>query len=280
MSGLLLLERLSDDDLRILAGAAGRHGEQGERVARVRADPALIRELVEHPEVFRALFRAPDPDAFVFASPFLVFYVLLAQTARELSAASFVEEWVGSRRRLPVFDVASLRTFVDDPMRRLFLADLLDSYTHVTSGSVWMRSGRRWRRRRFSELDPGQLAQLAQVVPERERLAVYRRLGDLALFLTGVFPDQPPGRLLSGQGLERVERVLGDAPESGDTVGLLEWMGRRAYQMVLRAAGSSRTGMLGVLQDVADGFRQARRTLNVVTDRHLFPLRDRWFPPA
>ncbi len=73
-------------------------------------------------------------------------------------------------------------------MRRLFLAELLSSYTHVASGTVWAKSGGRWRRRRFSELDPVQLARLAEVVPDWERLAVYRRLGDLALFLTGVFP--------------------------------------------------------------------------------------------
>ena len=33
------------------------------------------------------------------------------------------------------------------------------------------------------------LASLLHIVPEDERPGVYRRLGDLALFLTGVFPD-------------------------------------------------------------------------------------------
>jgi hypothetical protein len=29
---------------------------------------------------------------------------------------------------------------------------------------------------------------------------------------------------------------------------------------------------------VADRFGEARRVLNVLTDRHLFPLRNAWFP--
>jgi len=36
-----------------------------------------------------------------------------------------------------------------------------------------------------------------------------------------------------------------------------------------------------VLEDLAsDGFGRARRILNFLTDRYLFPLRDHWFPTA
>src|SRR5690606_24818469 len=93
------------------------------------------------------------------------------------------------RRRLPVFDVASLREFLDDHMRRYFLVELLASYTHVASGVSWARTSRGWRKRKFSELDPVRLAELLTVVEPPERAGVFRRLGDLALFLTGVFPD-------------------------------------------------------------------------------------------
>jgi hypothetical protein len=34
-----------------------------------------------------------------------------------------------------------------------------------------------------------------------------------------------------------------------------------------------------VVGEVGERFRQARRVLNLVTDRHLFALRDRSFPP-
>src|SRR5439155_299122 len=82
------------------------------------------------------------------------FAVLIHRAVRDLGAASFVEEWVSPRQRVPVFDVGGLREFSADPFRRFFLAELLASYTHVTSGSVLVQTSRGWRRRRFSEHGP------------------------------------------------------------------------------------------------------------------------------
>src|SRR5262249_40348989 len=81
------------------------------------------------------------------------------------------------------------RGFWAEPERRLFLAELLASFTRVASGRYRSRVGGRLRTRRFSELDPVRLAGLLEAVPRAERPGVYRRLGDVTLFLTGVFPD-------------------------------------------------------------------------------------------
>ena len=37
-------------------------------------------------------------------------------------------------------------------------------------------------------------------------------------------------------------------------------------------------GDFAVVGEVADHFHEARRVLNAVTDRYLFPMRSRWFP--
>src|SRR5215216_2860992 len=128
-------------------------------------------------------------DPLHFASPFLTFAVAVHRTAERLQEASYVEEWVGPRRRVPVFAVEPLRQLLSDQRRRYFFVELLSSYTHVVSGSTWTATRRGWRRRRFSELDPVQLAELLETVAPAELAGVLRRLGDLALFLTGVFPD-------------------------------------------------------------------------------------------
>src|SRR5205814_4888147 len=86
-------------------------------------------------------------------------------------------------------DAPALRDFLADTARRLFLAELLASFTRVASGRYRVRVAGRARTRRFSELDPVRLAGLLDAVPEAERPGVYRRLGDVSLFLTGVFPD-------------------------------------------------------------------------------------------
>ena len=200
-----------------------------------------------------AAVGAVRPDPIVVAGPFVAFAVLLAQTPAIFARLTFVPERVARRATVPVFEVEPLREFVADPLRRLFLADLLASYTHVASGALWVKSRRGWRHRRFSELDPAQFAELILSVPPDQRLVLYRRLGDLTLFLSGVFPDHVSSRPLPPIAVERLRRAVGGAgrrragrssagarvpatpaarspgpPDSGD-LRLLEWAGRRSY---------------------------------------------------
>ena len=215
-------------------------------------------------------------------SPFLTFAVAVHRTAERLAGASYVEEWIGPRRRVPVFAVDPLRQLLADPRRRFFFVELLASYTRVVSGTTWTATRRGWRRRRFSELDPLQLAEMLETAPPAELPGVLRRLGDLALFLTGVFPDHTAttslgrpsaeSRLLRSAGVEpkRVE------PGSLDGFQLLELLGARWYALAVQRSPAP-TASVTVLDAIAHQFTDARRILNVVTDTYLFPLRDQWF---
>src|SRR6267378_2562366 len=273
MLGRLYLEHLSNADLAFL-GAAGESRQD------VRRDPEKIEALIDSPETFRVLFSVPGRDPLLRGSPFLVFAVLIHRVVRDLAQASFVEEWVGPRQRVPVFDTGSLRDFGADPLRRLFLAELLASYTNVASGSTLVRTSRGWRRRRFSELDPLRLIELAEVVAEADRPSVYRRLGDLSLFLTGIFPDYAGERLVAERERRQLERALGAADreraERHDGVWLLEQLGRRAYRIAQHGADRQAT-MAAVLAEVSENFAAARRVLNFLSDRYLFPMRRQWF---
>jgi len=272
VSGVLYLEHLSDQDLSLLAANGG------ETSSALRGDPDRIQRILAEPVVFASIFGTGTQEAFLHASPFLVFAVLVHRVRRDLDDVRFIDEWVGPGQRVPVFDIAALREFTDDPARRLFLAELLASYTHVASGSYFTRGSRGWRRHRFSELDPMHLIELLDVVTAPERPSVYRRLGDLALFLTGVFPDYTGGgRLLSPIGRERLRRrLLRSEGELPPALELFELIGRRAYQ-----AASLATQRPGLLDDLGGhGFARSRRVLNFLTDRYLFPLREQWFPFA
>jgi hypothetical protein len=286
MSASSHLDHLTDPDFALLADVAG--AGTGASVApgdlRGRADQVMA--LLAEPRVFEALFhRTPGSELLVRTSPFLAFACLVERAACELRTTSSVAEPVGGRRRVPVFDAHELREFVAAPPRRLFLAELLTSYTRVASGAVWVRQRRRWRRRRFSDLDLGQLAQMLEVVPAAERPGVYRRLGDLALFLTGVFPDACSRPFTSASATERALRAAG-VPEEGaerwdgeqGNLSSLERLGARCYRQACATATSS-TATLAVVHEVADEFSRARRVLNFITDRHLFATREHWFPP-
>lgn len=277
MDASLLLGRLTERDLALLA-SAGRSTP-----AALRSEPRRIHQLLGSPDVFDRLFAPRSDHPLLVASPFLVFSTLLVRTATELDQASFVPEWIGPNQRLPIFDVEGLRAFASDPELRVFLADVLASYTHVVSGSMLVRGTRGWTRRRFSELDPARMAELADVVPSHERPTVLRRLGDLSLFLAGVFPDQTGERLFRPVQVERLRRAFRSLPGDGEpedeaptTLGLLERLGRGSYRVASHDRSSSwRDG--DVLREVAERFGQARRVLNLLTERFLFPRREEWF---
>jgi hypothetical protein len=259
-------EHLTAGDLAVLADVSA-----GRSLANVLSSPDLER-----------IVFGPDPDPHRAVSPFLTFAVAVHRVAEDLADAAYINEWIGPRQRVPVFGVEPLRQLLADPARRFFLVELLASYTHVVSGSTWTPTRRGWRRQRFSELDPVQLAGLLDAVPAAERPGVLRRLGDLALFLTGVFPDHtartPLDRPMAEAQLLRAADIARGRVEPGslNAFQLLELLGSRWYRLTVHLSPAS-TGSVEVLAAVAEQFTDARRVLNVVTDTYLFPLREQWF---
>jgi hypothetical protein len=285
---------LTEADLRLIARAVG---ASAAAVAELAGDAAAIEGLLADSRVFSAVFGMPSPapaaapEVLVFASPFLAFGVAVHRAVADLAAMDYLPERSGLRQRVPVFDTPELRDFLGSAERRLFLAELLASFTRVASGryrvpSRWggsgpgsaagpgAGSGGRSRTRRFSELDPVKLAGLIEVVPEESRPGIYRRLGDVSLFLAGVFPDYSA---MHAFGPVDVSRLLRSARvPAGDRDGLaaapaldlLEYLGARWYRAAL-ATAPVRTARLDVVGEVAEQFRQARRVLNHLADRYL-----------
>ena len=121
---------------------------------------------------------------------FLTFAVAVHRTAAHLDHASYVEEAWTARQRIPVFDVVRLRELLADPTRCFFpgrAAGLLhprlerchlgaDPAGLATAAIQRARPGRSGR-------TPGGRR------PRRAGRACTAVSGDLALFLTGVFPD-------------------------------------------------------------------------------------------
>ncbi len=288
------LEHFTDGDLALLVadGAAG--PPLHELRATLQHRRGGIGDLLNRPQLFESVFaEGGHADPLVGVSPFLAFAVAVHRTARDLDSATYTAEWVGIGRRTPVFDVAGLREFLARPWHRFFFAELLASYTHVSSGSVVVATRRGLRRQRFSELDPVRLAGLLEVVSPAERPGVLRRLGDLALFLTGVFPDYVARRGFAPIERGRLTRAGSLSPPHHDgnrdgsprpfdldednAVALLEQIGRRSYRAAFHLVKPPVPGNIAVLGELPDRFGDARRILGVVTERFLFARRDRWF---
>jgi hypothetical protein len=269
-------DHLTEADLRLLAAVAPAPGG----AAGLARDPAGIEARLADPRVFETVF-GPGDEA-VLVSPFLAFGVAVHRAVTDLAVLDYLPERSGLRQRVPVFDTPELRDFLGSAARRLFLAELLASFTRVASGRYRVHSGGRSRTRRFSELDPVRLAGLLEVAPEESRPGIYRRLGDVSLFLAGVFPDYSAdhalgqvdvARLLRSARVPQAER---DGLAVAPALDLLEYLGARWYRAAL-AAAPVRTARLAVVGEVAGRFRQARRILNHVADRYLLDPGSTWF---
>ncbi len=275
---LLYLEHLSQRDIELLAGIADVDPLDLRRLLLDR--PATIDELMGSPELFEAIFEAGAGTLDPGASTFLVFGALVNRSARDLQSASHVPEWSAPGKRLPVFDVEPMRGFLDDDLRRYFLIEFLESFTIVASGSYVVKTRHGYRRHRFSELDLSRMAGLVDQLPPAERAGGYRRLGDIALFLNGVFPDHaathplpPTARelVVRSAAIKSVDAVIDDAG-----LRFLDTAGAGWYR---RAAGeveqNSGTGP-GLLRALSDRFGEARRILIYMADRYLFGRQLGW----
>ncbi len=249
---------LTDRDLLALAG------DRADQVPVLRRHPGLVLDLLDRPAVADAVLDAGRDEVgrFRHVSPFLVFAAAVHRTGGALVGRTHVPDRTAPRVRLPVFDGPVLAAFAAEPAHRLFLAELLASYARLVSGVVWRRGDRGWERRRWDELDLPRMAALLDDVPADQKPAVWRRIGDGALFLAGVFPEHAERSLGAGD-LARAHRVAGlSAPEDrGPVTDLLEQLAGRAY----RRAGT------GVPPGVVESPVSARRVLTLVADRHLYP---------
>lgn len=268
---LLFVERLGEHDLRVLSDLGDGLITTEDMRRRLLGDPDSLRSLLADRRLYEGLFEGSGTSAIRVLTPSLVFAVLVHKTMRDLDETTYVPEWVGAGERLPVFDVATLRAFIDETTRRFVIIDVLTSFTRVASGSVWVRTNRGYRRRRYSELDPVSLAEMVESLPAERRAPGYRRLGDVALFLTGVFPDHTARNPLSERRRIRLVSSAGVASSfdvDAEYVHFLEAVGRRWYERAAEEPFLSSSSQKA-LHDLAANFTPARRFLNYLADSYL-----------
>lgn len=244
------LESLSDRDLEFIAPG---------RADALRRDPDLVQSALDDPALFVRL--SGDPDALLKVSPTVLFTVFLREAARELAKTRFTMERTGFRQRVAVFDAIDVCAFLSNRVVSDYLGELLASFTRVYSGSTWQRGKRGWRRRRFSELDLRSLEALQATAPPADQFRLDRRIGDVALFLLGVFPDAA-----------HRPRLRAHSPEELTIIGAGRY--RRAAVHPLAEA----SGLKPALERLGSHFTLARKSLEFVSERYLYPQRDAWFP--
>jgi hypothetical protein len=284
--GTAYLSHLTDADLRALVHADEISAAEADvRIGALRRAPALLLDVLDRPAVSSGLLNLAspgDPQRYTLISPFLIFAATIHRIATDLSGIGYVPERTTPRLRVPVFDGPQLAAYLAEPVHRLFLTELLASFARSSSGVVVTQTPAGLRRRRWNDLDLIRLAGLLEALPEPERPRVWRRLGDLALFLAGVFPAALERALAGRLDPARLARTTGLAapPLSGlAPAELFEWFGASWYRLAARRTVTARD-TAAELWDNAEHIHEARRVLNAATDRYLIPVSIDWLTPS
>jgi hypothetical protein len=265
--------RLRREDLRFIVDTLMPRRSDRERiVGLIRDDERFVEAMLDDDRLFDRLMGGEQ--ILLDVSPWLLFTVLLRRARRDLEAETFTTE----RRKLQkvfIFDTDKVIDLLERDELREYLATVLASFTRIESVTVRVRVRKGiWRRYRTSELDVEGLIRYSQAVDEAQRYQPYRRIGDVCLFLTGVFP-----RTIETQYRYPVSGELRPRARSRTCVSREDYEahGRAFYQMASQHERAKVEGLDQVLETLSREFILAEKALTVVTDRYLGLTKHRLF---
>jgi hypothetical protein len=161
------------------------------------SDKAHLKQIIRGDEDFRNTYVADarifrrvmgDDEILLKISPTLFFEILLRKAADDLSRAGYTLE-KNRNMHIPIFDADDLVSLLNRESLLIYLADMLSSFTRVQSYTVSIRIRKGvWHKIRFNDLDIKSLISLCEVVDDAYRYNLYKRIGDICLFILGVFP--------------------------------------------------------------------------------------------
>jgi len=244
-------------------------------VATKRRDYDHIREIVEDkPDLLEIMLDDPkltqrvmnEEEVFLKISPYLLFEILLRQAKRELQARTYTYEKAATRWTVPVFDGLRVGDLLANSRIRSYLAEMLASFTKTQTATVYYKVGSRFYKRRYSDLSIDDLYELSRLVAAEHRFPLYKRIGDVCLFLTAIFPEYIEHsyrhHLSYARGPVFLSRKLRDIDDY-----VAE--GRKFYQLAAEDQKACGLELRAVLKTLAGSFPLARKPLMHIADRYL-----------
>jgi hypothetical protein len=230
-------------------------------------EPA-IETMLDDERLFRRLIG--DEEVLVRVSPRLFFSVLLRRARQDLKKETFTVER-RQQQKVVLFDADRVARLLDQEALRDYLAALLASFTHVESITLPVRVKQGvWRRYRVSDLDVESLERFGAAADPAQRFEAYKRIADVCLFLTGMFPDYVNSRPSSVRARASRYRTRED----------YEAHGQAFYRLASEHDRAQAEGLAGVLATLSDQFVLAEKPLAFLADRYLRFNRYRLFDAA
>jgi len=229
-------------------------------VEMVKDDEGFIEAMLGDERLFDRVMR--EEAILLQITPKLFFSVLLAQARRDLRQESYTIE-LRSRQKIAVFDSDRVVNLLSDREVCDYLGDMLASFTRIES-FTWPILVRRgiWYKYRFSDLDIDGLIRMCESLEEDYRFSLYKRIADVCLFITGMFPEhaQAEGHWPPESGRRRRrKRDLRDYEEEG----------RQFYQLAAEHEGAAILELREVLDTLAGNFTLAEKPLRFLSERYL-----------
>ena len=117
---------------------------------------------------------------------------------------------------------------------------------------------------RFSDIDMDDMIELARIVVPEMRPGLYKRIAEIALFLSGIFPDHSALLAAPRKTMFSAKRTLEHYEQTG----------RRFYSVA--AVETDQAQWKSVFGTLAEKFTLARLALNSLSDRYVKTFRGRY----
>jgi hypothetical protein len=255
---------LTESDLRfVVETVATSRRDYDHIVDLVRGKEDFLEPMLEDPKLTERLFR--EEEALVQISPHLLFSVLLRRLRRELDKEAYILDADTTGKRIPIFEGPAVAEMLSDKRTRDYLAELLSSFARTNSGIVHWKERGTWHKRRFSDVDLDDMIELARIIDPEMRPALYQRIADIALFLSGIFPDHAAFFAARRKTMFSAKRTLKDYEQTG----------KRFYRVA--ALETDQVQWKPVLGTLAEKFTLARLALNSLSERYVKVHRVRYF---
>lgn len=157
----------------------------------------------------------------------------------------------------------------------VYLAEMLSSFTRIESYAISFRKGKGvWRKIRFNDLDIFSLMSFCEVVEYEYRVGFYKRIGDICLFILGLFPDYAEHDYrypFSGQVRPQIPGKIRISPEEYDK------KGREFYKLAAEHLSTKEQELSEVFWALHVSFQKAKKPLNFIAEHYLHYTRHNLF---
>jgi hypothetical protein len=221
----------------------------------VRDKEDLLEPMLEDPKLTERIFR--EEEALVHISPHLLFSVLLRRVRKELEKEAYILDVDTKGKRIPIFESPAVAEMLSDKKVRDYLAEMLSSFARTNNGIIYWKERGTWHKRRFSDIDMDDMIELARIIDPEMRPGLYKRIADIALFLSGIFPEHAVFFATRRKIMYSAKRTLEDYEQTG----------RRFYSVA--ALQTDQAQWKPVLETLAEKFTLARLALNSLSERYV-----------